>query len=103
MLNLNQSFEILEGTIQDQDLSDYWTARVYAVCLERKGDLQLRFGRLEESIKAKHAAQAVYERIGESDGLLYCLNTEASIWLDLGQLQRAEELFTRLVRETEGR
>lgn len=103
MLHLRQSLEILKSAIQGRDLSsDYWTGRVYAVCLERMGDLQLRFGRLEESIKARHDAQAVYEQIGARDGLLHCLNMEASVWLDLGQVQRAEELLTRLVRETEG-
>src|SRR5688572_2361003 len=51
MLHLTQSLEILKSAIQDRELSsDYWIARVYAVCLERMGDLQLRFGRLEESI-----------------------------------------------------
>lgn len=103
MLYLKQSLGILDSAIKGKDSFDYWTARVYAVSLERMGDLQLRFGRLEESMKAMHAAQTVCERIGAWDGLLHCLNAEAAILLDLGQVQQAEKLFTRLVRETEGR
>ena len=103
MSHLTHSLEILSKEIEGQNLStDYWVGRAYAVSLERMGDLQLRYHRFEDSIRAKRAAQVVYARIGALDGLLYCLNTEAAIWLNLGQLQRAEELFTRLVRETEG-
>lgn len=103
MSHLTGALDIFASEIEGRgSSSDYWVARLNAVCLERMGDLQLRFGRLEESIEELRAARIIYEQIGARDGLQYCLGMEASIWLDLGHLQRAEELFARLVRETEG-
>ncbi|NBQ68785.1 MAG: CHAT domain-containing protein [Nitrosomonadaceae bacterium] len=104
MVHLTRSLEILDGAIQGLDLSsNYWIAKAYAVCLQRMGVLQSRFGKFEESIKALHTARSIFEKIGAQEGLLFCLNEEATIRRDLGQLQNAEELFTRLVREMEGR
>lgn len=100
---LETALELIQGVAESPgDLPDYWMTRLHAVCLERLGRLQLRYARLEDAIEALHSARSLYEQIGARDGVLNSLRYEASIWFDLGDLQRAEGLYATVVRESEG-
>jgi CHAT domain-containing protein len=103
MQNLTESLDLVKGVIQARgDPPDYWSGRLYAVCLERLGTLQSRYGRFEEAIGVMHAARSIYEHIGAQDGVLYSLRAEADIWLSLGRREHAEALFAEVVRVSAG-
>jgi tetratricopeptide (TPR) repeat protein len=101
--HLQIALELLEGLRKaDERGFDESIARLYAVCLERLGRVHLRYGRLEDAIGALHAARAMYEEIGARDGVLSIVIEEGSICLDLGQLERAEELFGTAAQSSQG-
>jgi len=104
-LHLSNARSVLESAFEEEggNISDYWAVRLYAVCLERIGSLQSRFGRLEEAIRATRGARSVYERIGALDGTHNCLREEGSIYLDLDQLEPAAGLLARAAQCSQGR
>lgn len=103
MLNLSRALEILKPSFQNSGTAeDQWIGRLYGICLERIGRLQTQYGRFEDAIYAFQLARPIYEVIGTRDGIRTTLRDEAAIWGDLNQLERAEQMYQLVIRESEG-
>ncbi|MBC8029329.1 MAG: CHAT domain-containing protein [Pyrinomonadaceae bacterium] len=103
MLYLTKAIDIVKGIFQSSGNSfDHWTGQLYGVCRGRLAELQKQYGRLEDAAGELQIARSVFEKIGAHDEILHSWREEAPIWIDLGQPQRAEEMFKHLVNATEG-
>jgi CHAT domain-containing protein/tetratricopeptide (TPR) repeat protein len=100
---VSKAKDLIEGWLRNSgETPDYFTSRLHAVCLERMGRVQGQYERFEDWLKAIRAAREIYEQIGARDGELATVRDEAFIWMDLGQFERAEELFERALSASEG-
>lgn len=103
MENLSDALGILKGSFRHSgDAEDNVIGILYGTCLERIGRLLQQYGRFEDAIQAFESGRSIYEEIGAREGVYRTLRHEGPIWLELGQPERAEQMFKHVVRESEG-
>lgn len=91
--------EVYESSIESPSP---WVTRLYAVCTERLGRLYIRYGRPENAAAAFNNARSLYEKMGARDGVVNTLRAESTLWLELHQYERVEQIAVFLTKISEG-